>query len=81
MKFINLTGRSIKDSMLFGVVSIFLVLGVQTQSWAAEKVPTNPAPTPKDWSDLAGLPDWSGTWNPKVTDQDLQVKTNPPPWN
>jgi hypothetical protein len=40
----------------------------------------NPPPTAKDWSDLAGLPDWSGVWNPKITDQDAQVKTNPPPW-
>jgi hypothetical protein len=40
----------------------------------------NPAPTAKDWADLAKLPDWSGTWNPKITDQDEQVKTNMPPW-
>jgi hypothetical protein len=40
----------------------------------------NPPPTTKDWSDLAKLPDWSGTWNPKITDQDAQVKTNMPPW-
>jgi hypothetical protein len=39
-----------------------------------------PKPTEKDWSDLAKLPDWSGTWNPKITDQDRQVKTNMPPW-
>ncbi len=48
---------------------------------AAEKSVINPAPIPKDWSDLASLPDWSGVWNPKVTDQDMQAKTNPPPWN
>src|SRR5437899_12634634 len=41
----------------------------------------NPPPTAQDWADLAKLPDWSGVWNPKVTDQDAQVKTNPPPWN
>jgi hypothetical protein len=40
----------------------------------------NPAPAAKDWADLASLPDWSGVWNPKVTDQDAQVKTNMPPW-
>lgn len=81
MKLNNSTFRVIKGSVLFFVVSILLVFGVEIQSYAAEKVPTNPPPTPKDWSDLANLPDWSGTWNPKVTDQDLQVKTNPPPWN
>src|ERR1700742_1699288 len=50
---------------------------------AGKKVPAiiNPPPTPKDWADLAKLPDWSGVWNPKITDQDAQVKTNPPPWN
>jgi hypothetical protein len=41
----------------------------------------NPAPTAQDWADLAKLPDWSGVWNPNVTDQDRQIKTNMPPWN
>src|SRR6476646_5043472 len=41
----------------------------------------NPPPTAQDWADIAKLPDWSGVWNPKVTDQDAQVRTNPPPWN
>ncbi len=40
----------------------------------------NRAPTAKDWADLAKLPDWSGVWNPKISDQDAQVKTNMPPW-
>ncbi len=40
----------------------------------------NPPPTAKDWADLAKLPDWSGVWNPKITDQDAQVRTNMPPW-
>jgi len=50
---------------------------------AAKKPPTviNPPPTAQDWADLAKLPDWSGVWNPKITDQDAQIKTNPPPWN
>jgi len=41
----------------------------------------NPPPTAQGWADLAKLPDWSGVWNPKVTDQDAQIRTNPPPWN
>jgi hypothetical protein len=45
------------------------------------KTVINPPPTAQDWADLAKLPDWSGVWNPKVTDQDAQVRTNPPPWN
>src|SRR5713101_1251586 len=48
----------------------------------AKKPPAiiNPPPTAVDWADLAKLPDWSGVWNPKITDQDAQVKTSPPPW-
>lgn len=41
----------------------------------------DPPPTAQDWADLAKLPDWSGVWNPKISDQNAQVKTNPPPWN
>jgi hypothetical protein len=41
----------------------------------------NPPPTAQDWADLAKLPDWSGVWNPKISDQFEQVRTNPPPWN
>jgi hypothetical protein len=45
-----------------------------------EKSAIHPPPTAKDWADLAKLPDWSGVWNPKITDQFAQMKTNPPPW-
>jgi hypothetical protein len=45
-----------------------------------QKSSTPPPPTAKDWADLAKLPDWSGVWNPKITDQFAQMKTNPPPW-
>jgi hypothetical protein len=47
----------------------------------ARKAVINPPPTAQDWADIAKLPDWSGVWNPKITDQDAQVRTNPPPWN
>jgi hypothetical protein len=50
---------------------------------AAEPKPEaviNPPPTAQDWANLAKLPDWSGVWTPKITDQDAQAKTNPPPW-
>jgi hypothetical protein len=55
-------------------------------AWAAaaaerEKPVINAPPAAKDWADLAKLPDWSGVWNPKITDQDAQAKTNMPPWN
>jgi hypothetical protein len=50
---------------------------------APKKAPAivNPPPTAQDYADLGKLPDWSGVWNPKITDQDAQAKNNPPPWN
>ena len=48
---------------------------------AADDAVINPPPTAKDWSAIANLPDWSGVWNPKITDQYAQEKTNMPPWN
>jgi hypothetical protein len=46
----------------------------------AGKEPVNPPPTQQDWLALAKLPDWSGVWVPNVSDQNAQIKTNPPPW-
>jgi hypothetical protein len=71
--------------LALGAISI-AVLALSTASLEAAE-PTkkqtiiNPPPSAQDWADLAKLPDWSGVWNPKITDQDQQVKTNPPPWN
>jgi hypothetical protein len=48
---------------------------------AEDKPVINPPPTAQDWADLAKLPDWSGVWNPKITDQDAQARDNQPPWN
>ncbi|MBV8167903.1 MAG: hypothetical protein JO021_14000 [Alphaproteobacteria bacterium] len=69
-----------------GAVSLSLIVVAVLAAEAAEpakKPPPviNPPPTAQQWADLAKLPDWSGVWNPKITDQDAQVKTNPPPWN
>src|SRR5712691_5833076 len=47
----------------------------------AQPVAVNQPPTAKDWANLAKLPDWSGVWNPNITDQFAQMRTNPPPWN
>lgn len=47
---------------------------------AAEPEVADPPPQPKDWADLASLPDWSGTWFPVISDQVAQIRTNPPPW-
>lgn len=60
-----------------------LMVGVVTPSFCgaqSTKPIINPPPTAKDWVNLAKLPDWSGVWNPKISDQDNQAKTNMPPW-
>ena len=81
LKFYFCVDHFLKQAFLIFCTSAAIVLCSITPSSAAEKLVMNPAPTAKDWSDLSNLPDWSGVWNPKVSDQDLQVKTNPPPWN
>jgi hypothetical protein len=65
-------------AILFAVLAIFI--NPAHGAPAPEKPVINPPPTAKDWADLAKLPDWSGVWNPKITDQDAQAKTNMPPW-
>src|SRR5947209_10078858 len=74
--------------MVLSLAAILLALAIVPaasvhSAEAPKKAPAviNPAPTAQDWADLAKQPDWSGVWNPKITDQDAQVKTNPPPWN
>ena len=69
---------------IFAAVPLALVLAASMASAQAPKKPPaiiNPPPTAQDWADLGKLPDWSGVWNPKISDQDAQIKTNPPPWN
>jgi hypothetical protein len=69
-------------AVLAGLVALLAAPSIAFPQ-APKKAPTviNPPPTAQDWADLAKLPDWSGVWNPKISDQDAQVKTNPPPWN
>jgi hypothetical protein len=47
---------------------------------AADTV-VNSAPKPKEWADLAKLPDWSGVWTPNTSDQHRREKSDPIPWN
>jgi hypothetical protein len=37
-------------------------------------------PTLADWTALAKLPDWSGTWNPDQRQQVQEITKNPTPW-
>lgn len=59
--------------------ALALVLASPTLAAAADD-PITPAPTVKDWQELARRPDWSGSWFPVISDQFAQVNTNPPPW-
>jgi hypothetical protein len=54
----------------------FVVAVTADAQTAPKKQPTivNPPPTAQDYADLAKLPDWSGVWNPKITDQDRQAR-------
>jgi hypothetical protein len=47
----------------------------------ADPAEINAAPQAKDFRHLASLPDWSGVWNPNISDQNDQIRTNPVPWN
>lgn len=49
-------------------------------SGSAEQPALNKAPTVADWVRLSKRPDWSGVWNPNISDQNAQIKTNPVPW-
>jgi hypothetical protein len=51
-----------------------------TASSSADEPVWNKAPTVADWLRLSKLPDWSGVWNPNMSDQNAQIKTNPVPW-
>ncbi len=48
---------------------------------AASADVVNPPPAARDWAALAALPDWSGVWNPDITDQNAENVRNPPSWN
>lgn len=65
------------------VVAVILATSASSLAQAPKKTPPviNPPPKAQDWTYLGKLPDWSGVWNPKITDQDAQIKTNPTPWN
>jgi hypothetical protein len=63
-----------------GWLTIFTAL-ITIPVFAADKSEVNAPPRPEDWADLAKLPDWSGVWNPNITDQNAQIATNPVPWN
>ena len=58
-----------------------LTAPAHAQAQPKKAVVINPPPTAQDYAELGKLPDWSGVWNPNISDQDRQALTNPPPWN
>jgi hypothetical protein len=66
------------------VASVLVIAGIPAlgmhYAQAADTVVNSP-PKPKDWTDLAKLPDWSGVWTPNVSDQQRREKSDPIPWN
>lgn len=51
-----------------------------TAAVAEPTEPVNPAPTARDWADIAKLPDLSGVWSPGPLDRFPPGSTTAPPW-
>ncbi len=63
------------------LTGIALAAGLLYPGRAGAQAPViNKPPTPADWAQLAKLPDFSGVWNPNISDQKNQIETNPVPW-
>jgi len=60
------------------VASITVLAGAAIAS--AQTTDINAPPAARDWANLATLPDWSGTWNPDINDQNKQRRENKTPW-
>jgi hypothetical protein len=61
------------------VMLIGLGLLLAAKSFAEEPAVNKP-PTRADWVKLSALPDWSGVWNPNISDQNARIKGDPVPW-
>ncbi len=74
--------RTCWSSAVVLLVACTTTCGLVKAAGAAEtKTIINPPPTAQQYADLAKLPDWSGVWNPVISDQDRRIKTDPTPWN
>jgi hypothetical protein len=69
-----MTHRSSAAACVLVTVMFFTSAGI-----AAENEITH-APTKRDWSQLARLPDWSGTWTPAPEDRYFPLGRNEPLW-
>jgi hypothetical protein len=62
------------------LVLMFTLTACSRPKHAPVDFSVNLAPEPGDWADLAQLPDWSGVWNPNISDQNARISTDPVPW-
>jgi hypothetical protein len=70
-----------KTALLIGAALLTsATIGRTSGTVASSTDPVDPAPTAAQWSAIAKLPDWSGTWSPDISDQNAQIKTKPVPW-
>jgi hypothetical protein len=60
-------------------VCLGIGLAVAARAGLAQSI-VNPPPTPKQWADLAKLPDLSGVWIPATRLQYEEIAKNPTPW-
>jgi hypothetical protein len=83
---IGLLSRPWRSLRRGGSLPLFwaLTLGLGFVGCSRRHAPANPdvnlPPQADDWADLARLPDWSGVWNPNISDQNARMKTDPVPW-
>ncbi len=69
------------DTRFIRAVALASITAFGCASAYAAQSDMNPAPTAKDWADIAKLPDWSGVWNVNETLQNTEITKNPTPWN
>jgi hypothetical protein len=72
---ITLTSRRLASLCAALTCSLF---ALAVRAAGAPPGPVNPAPTAKDWADLAQLPDWSGVWFPESWT--ITTARHPPAW-
>ena len=73
--------RSGVPAIMALIIAVMPAALTQAAERAAERAAVNPPPTINDYEALGHLPDWSGVWNPNITDQDRQARDNMPPFN
>jgi hypothetical protein len=77
----SVTRPEVRRLPLIGLAAALVATVSAAPVLRAGEATLNPAPTAKDWANLALLPDWSGVWTPNISDQQARIKGDPVPWN